>query len=274
MPVTPTNVLELLVLFTNMTYYDCHPMLLMLYFIVSMIIQIGKDIRYFLLVQLLMICGFAQAFWILSYEHSFIFSTPSDSFLRTFIYMLGQGFDADLVKFEDSAVPIVNTVLFCAFLLFLYILMLNLLISLMSDSYNKVRMKGLGTWRMEQTSIILAQAFKLGEKNVYNCDNIFIYVHVLQYASDYIENDPVDIHEGITKHVDFIKDNMKQYGLLDIAHNIKALDEKSAANSLLIEERIAANKIDLEHKVSDLLYKSVDIEEKLDLVLTLLGAKK
>ena len=112
-----------------------------------MIIQISKDIRYFLLVQILMICGFAQAFWLLAYSVSKIFASPKDSFVRTFIYMLGQGFDINTLNFKDSASPLFNSILFCVFLLFLLVVMLNLLISLMSESYGKVRARGLGTWR-------------------------------------------------------------------------------------------------------------------------------
>lgn len=189
--------------------------------------------------------------------------------------MLGQGFDTDLAKFQDSSSPLFNTLLFCTFLLFLFILMLNLLISLMSDSYAKVREKGLGTWRAEQTSIIMAQAFKLGEKNVYECNEVFVFVHVLKYASDVPDNEgghglKETWDDKLGKHIDLIKDDMKTYSLLDIAHNIKGLDAKSSDSTAIIEERIAVSKHDQETKIGILSDKVDLLEEKLDLILAAL----
>ncbi len=142
-----------------------------------MILQIGFDIRFFLIVLCTVLVGFAQGFWLLSYpDKSLTFGTIGSALLHCFLFMLGN-FDSD---FSGTASPAFATLLLVLFLLFMTILMLNLLIALMGQSFSAVSEKGLAQWRLEQATIILDQMFmtKPGELE------LAPYVYVLRYTSD------------------------------------------------------------------------------------------
>lgn len=73
--------------------------------------------------------------------------------LSAFNYMMGS-FDTE---FEGSRVPVLGTLLVIVFVLFVIILMLNLLIALMGNTFSNVSEKGLAQWRQEQVSIVLEE---------------------------------------------------------------------------------------------------------------------
>lgn len=67
--------------------------------IVSMILRIAKDIKFFLFVVGAVLAGFAQAFWLLGNMdvHNNLLGRVDQAFLYLFVYMLGQdvSFDFD-----------------------------------------------------------------------------------------------------------------------------------------------------------------------------------
>jgi hypothetical protein len=142
-----------------------------------MVLEIAKKITTFLFVLFCLLAGFAQAFWLLSSnDMSYQFGTVSQSFLTTFLFMLGQNVDAD---FSGASSPFVGTILLVVFLILMMILMLNLLIALMGDIFTSVRSKGDALWRKEQAAIILEQKF------LYDGDtSIPKHLLVLKYSSE------------------------------------------------------------------------------------------
>ena len=94
-------------------------------------------------VMSLVVLGFSQAFWLLSMENEHVtdkgdilnpFATIKGSLIGSFTFMLG-GYDASYfngLKLESFAV-----FLSTMFMLIVSILLLNLLIALMGDSYSK-----------------------------------------------------------------------------------------------------------------------------------------
>jgi WD40 repeat protein len=150
---------------------------------VAMILRIAMEIRTFLLVLSCALAGYAQAFWILSNnDEDNLFGTVSQSFMTTFLYMLGQNVVAD---FSGTASPFVANVFLVIFLITMMILMLNLLIALMGDVFSKVRNEGNALWRKEQASIILEEEF-LFEKD----EKIPKHLFVLKYSSEVANKPP------------------------------------------------------------------------------------
>lgn len=143
---------------------------------VVMILRIAYDIRFFLFVLFCVLCGFAQGFWLLSnVDEDLAFGTVRGSLLTTFMYMLGQEVTSD---FEGTVSPGFATFILVCFLIFMMILMLNLLIALMGDTFSEVRSKGQALWREEQTAIISEQSFLMTDTNTHS------FLHVLKYTSD------------------------------------------------------------------------------------------
>jgi hypothetical protein len=144
---------------------------------VVMILKIAYEIRFFILVLFCVLCGFAQAFWLLSNKHEDLeFGTVSKAVLNAFLYMLGNINDS---TFSGTVAPAFATALLVVFLIFMMILMLNLLIALMGDTFSIVRSQGQALWRKEQAAIIFEQCFLL-EKTI----NTHEFIHVLKYTSD------------------------------------------------------------------------------------------
>ena len=144
--------------------------------LVTMIIHIAYDIRFYLLVLFCVMSGFTQAFWLLcAGDDTLLWGTVRGAFLTTFFYMLGQG----VTPPEGLIANDLATLLLVCFMMIMIILMLNLLIALMGDAFAKVRSQGLAVWRQEQASIIIEEAFLLPKTLVTPP-----YLHVLKYASD------------------------------------------------------------------------------------------
>lgn len=105
-----------------------------------MILAIAYNIRYYLLVLLCVLCGFTQAFWLLSnIDATLPFGSIHSAFLNAFMNMLGQNISDD---FSGTVSAEFATVLLVLFLLIMMILMLNLLIALMGDAFASVRAQG------------------------------------------------------------------------------------------------------------------------------------
>lgn len=110
-----------------------------------MIFEVGKEMRYFLLVILGMIFGFAFAFHLLFAERTATttagdihdnFSTVGRSVVSVVAMSVGS---FDHLMFWESSVAPLAIVLFSLFLVLVLILLLNLLIALLSDVYTKIK---------------------------------------------------------------------------------------------------------------------------------------
>ena len=145
-----------------------------------MILQIMKDIQYFVLILALVLTGFSMAFWLISYpDYSLEFGTIQMAFLNTYLYMLGQNISVD---FSATASPRLGIFLLVLFMFLMMILMLNLLIALMGNSYSKVQEKGLAEGRMGQASMILEQSYMMSH-NLKKAHERYNVVHLMKYTS-------------------------------------------------------------------------------------------
>lgn len=129
--------------------------------LVSMIIQIWKDMQSLVGIIALVIIGFSQAFWLLSEVDSDLpFAQIQNSFLNSYSFMLG-GYDPE--AFDGATLQVWATFLSVIFMLVMNLLLLNLLIALMGNSYSVVQEKGNAQWRLEQTQVVLDHASQLPE---------------------------------------------------------------------------------------------------------------
>lgn len=118
--------------------------------LVSMIFRIAYDIRYVALVLAIVILGFAQSFWILSFQDPTLqFGVFKLALLNLFDFMLGN-FNSD---FSGTAAPNLAVILYVFFMFIVTILILNLIIALMGESFAKVNANGIAQWRLEQVVI-------------------------------------------------------------------------------------------------------------------------
>lgn len=144
---------------------------------VVMILRIAWDIRFFMVVLLCFIMGFAQAFWLLSYQNkSLPFAKFGNSMLNSYYYMLGLDVDTD---FHDTISPGLATFLLSLFTLIMMILMLNLLIALMGNTYSEIWELKSAPWRRERIAVMCEHA--LDSKIRVNPNK---FIHVMKYVSD------------------------------------------------------------------------------------------
>ena len=102
-----------------------------------MIQQIFKDITFFMAILMSIMVSFSAAFFVLYRHDSSAFNTYVDAFLSTFYMLLG---DFDSNTFEEAQLSTSATVLFVLYMFAANIVLLNLLIALMGDSYDKIQM--------------------------------------------------------------------------------------------------------------------------------------
>jgi hypothetical protein len=110
---------------------------------VRMIIEIMKDMRYFLLLLLCIGCGFGVAFYLLFWAAASSVPEVQDAFAtvpRTFLTMLAMmlgAFDQNL--FWKADVPWLAVAMFAAYTMVMLVVLFNLLIAIMGDSFEKVK---------------------------------------------------------------------------------------------------------------------------------------
>ena len=141
--------------------------------LVSMILRIAHDMQSLIFVVLIVIVGFSQAFWLLSSgfgKDDLPFATVGNSFLNSFSYMLG---NFDPLGFDGLPLERFAIFLSTFFMLLVSLLLLNLLIALMGDSYADVREKGLAQWRLEQVNLIIESSSNMAESDLTRKDKIY-----------------------------------------------------------------------------------------------------
>ena len=103
--------------------------------LISMILHVTWTILPFLGILLMVLTGFAAAFFILSqYDQTLPFGTINGAFLASFDYMMGN-FDSD---FNGTSNPVLATILFVLYIIFCMVIMFNLLIAIMSNAFTEV----------------------------------------------------------------------------------------------------------------------------------------
>jgi hypothetical protein len=232
-----------------------------------MVLQIAVDIRIVMLLLFFILAGFAQAFWLLAhFSDDPQFGNPRSAFITTFLFMLGQGTSADFTN--NTVAPDFSILLLVIFTTFMSILLLNMLIAQMGDSYNKVREKGPGQWRYEQASILLEQWFMIDKK----VNNVPPFLHVLQYVNvdQVASKNYSNLKKNIVEHIEFLKDDMNVYNINNIIYNTKEINKQLKSSQLDIKKEL--NKLFLNNKTNTELLetKIQSLEEKINKLLLLL----
>jgi peptidoglycan hydrolase CwlO-like protein len=122
--------------------------------LVMMIFEIIADIRTFLLILAIVVVGFANAFYaILSKGPTSNYSTLYLAVRTSFSCMLG-GYD--LEELDDSTTPVVLSIFWAVFMVIVAIVLLNVLIAIISDSYERLTALSTTNWRLEKAKIVLS----------------------------------------------------------------------------------------------------------------------
>lgn len=138
-----------------------------------MIIRIIQNIRYFLVVLTICITGFSFAFYTL-YKASetekeiggsvevddggqnqvpvYGLDSPFKSLFPPFFMMLGS---FDPFEFEASLSPATTLILFVGFMIIINIVMMNLLIAIMGDTFDQIQENAMAEYLFCRASIIL-----------------------------------------------------------------------------------------------------------------------
>ncbi|CAD7935961.1 unnamed protein product [Amoebophrya sp. A25] len=116
-------------------FYFCQPFRNIGSFI-RMLIEIFVDIRYFLIVVSIALLGFGTAFYVLYKDDPQPYPDRAKTLLSVYVTMLG---DWNVEHFTDTQHPLLATILFCIFTFVMVIILFNLLIAIMSDTFERVR---------------------------------------------------------------------------------------------------------------------------------------
>ena len=108
-------------------------------YLIRMLIQVAIDMQVFLLVMIIIICGIANSFVVLS-----VGSTNNSDFVGSgsffaefeYVYRIILG-DFDTSVFTDSVQPLMAWFLFFIATLMIMIIMLNLLISIIGETFSQ-----------------------------------------------------------------------------------------------------------------------------------------
>jgi len=243
------------------------------------------DIIYLIILIAAVLIGFAQAFWLLTVPyHDEDFGSIDFSFLNTFLYMLGQEFSLDFTN--NSVSPVFTRLVLVLFISFTLIVLLNMLIAQMGDSFNKINEKG-SLFRLAQASLIVRK-----------CQSDFKYekncvTHVLMYTSRVKETNydaQIDFYSdlctAIKKHIMYLKDNERNYDNNDMMYKVSSVKDellKECNNlkfdftkqqhltKLTLREKLQQVEDRMESRISLLEGKIDRVENKLDLILSRLG---
>ena len=123
--------------------------------LIRMIFCILYSIKELMIILILIIFGFSQAFYLLSYDNDQLdFSSPTDAIINAFLYMMGQ---SQLSQMQGSSSPKLAQFILCLFIFVSAILLLNLLIALMNNSYTAIQEMQIAEWHRECAKIMVEQ---------------------------------------------------------------------------------------------------------------------
>ncbi len=164
--------------------------------------KVLRDIVAFAVVLASVLLGFAQAFWLMNNQEGnpSNFSKVRSSYYMTLIFMLGQADEEDTHNHARN--EMFTKCLVIVFLIVMMLLMLNLLIALMGDSFAKAKDSLHALYRMEVMSIMVDQA---GGSMLTRMLGLSRYrpselVRVLKYTSDLTVEDKsptTDLEKGV-----------------------------------------------------------------------------
>ena len=131
--------------FFLLAYRLTGPMVIMIFTMLT------NDVFIFIIIYSVFVFGFGQAFFVLLDGHG------TDGFLASmktcFVASLG---DFDISAFSDSSFQSVTVILLIIYVVVVSILLINLLIAMMGNTYGRINEEADNTWQLEQARIIFA----------------------------------------------------------------------------------------------------------------------
>lgn len=92
------------------------------------------------------------------------------------IYISGN-FDPEAFDGLPAPLQKYGLVLSCIYMMVVVVLMLNLLIALMGDSFAQVAEDGMAQWRLEQTRLLLENEYMMSQTDRDQCDHVLFFEH-------------------------------------------------------------------------------------------------
>ena len=136
--------------------------------------------RYFLAILFVILAGFATAFtWLVPSSEEGYASLP-DVFYTLYNVMIGGG--ADDVYFAGSRSPEVSIALYFSFMLIVAIVLLNLLIAIMGDSFDRVQENAEDVFQRERAGQLVEMELNMTNEELTNKKYFPEYVNVLMAA--------------------------------------------------------------------------------------------
>lgn len=113
------------------------------------------ELRVFIFVLVFTLFGFSQALYLLCYDdESLPFGKADSAFLNAFVYMMGQ---ADYGVFDGSASKYLGVLLIVTLIGVATIFLLNLLIAILGNAYNRIHRDMAIGFRLERIEVMLDQ---------------------------------------------------------------------------------------------------------------------
>jgi hypothetical protein len=127
-------------------------------YFIRMLSTVIWEIRTFLLVLLIVYLGFGEAFLRLSQNSPDAPYVPNYAYSLVYAFRLSIG-DTDTDKFDDGAQPVSAWLIFILCALFTNIIMLNLLIALISESFGKINSNSISANYQERARLISENSY-------------------------------------------------------------------------------------------------------------------
>lgn len=173
---------------------------------ISIFFVIAFEIRFFLLVLLITLLGFAQSFYMVGLDTVLGVGLGS-GLLSLFEQMLGT---VDVIDFSETVSEQYTSALYVCFCIVVMLLLLNLLIAQMNNAFLKVAEKGFAAqFKFERAKIIIEESFLLSKSQQTDPKLFPRTVHVLRRVADVVQEKFEDEKESDLAYIRKIVESMK-----------------------------------------------------------------
>jgi len=167
--------------------------------LIRMIIQISFDIRYFIMVFFIAVIGFGNGLYILSENNP-----PDTEFTKGFVDAILQVYRMALGDFNTDNFGSVNVwLVWCVFLvstLLIMIILLNLLIAIMGDSFGRVQETAEQAMIQERLQLIIDNTFLVDRQALFKDVKYIVSVRIDEERQQQVEEEK-EKGEAIIKYV-------------------------------------------------------------------------
>jgi len=153
--------------------------------LVQMLFQIVLDMGNFIIIVILVIVSFGLAFNVLHSTHSDevsgVYSTLSESLFTTYLFALFGDMGAPLEHIEHSASPFLNLCMFVTLQILVTIVMLNAVIAMMGDTFEKMQdCREESMWMNRCELVVEFMSKGLTPEDLNSLNAAFQWIHVLE----------------------------------------------------------------------------------------------